>query len=161
MKARAIAYVLIVAGILAMMAASLLQNGSGSSPTTSARQASGMQGSTTTVAPTAASNTPQRAPVFFSSTPYYPYAYQIFPGNMSQQARAAMSGFALRAAALPNGSTNVTISLMSTSQNQSIVLGQGYSLYIIETTFGDDGYNAEYSLGDDGFIVVNQSGYVV
>ncbi len=97
----------------------------------------------------------------FSSTQVSGYSYQIYPGQISPQARAALTGFNMSQYALANGSEMVNISLSGTNQQQSIVLKPGYKLYIIETTFGDDGYHFDSSLGDDGFVMVDPNGYVV
>ena len=50
--------------------------------------------------------------------------------------------------------------LEGSGQSQSITLKPNYKLYIIETTFGDDGFHFDSSLGDDGFVIVNQNGYI-
>lgn len=99
--------------------------------------------------------------ILFSSTQYAPYSYLIYPGVISQQAKAALAGFNLSTSILKNGSINVTITIKNISQKQSMIIKSGDNLYIVETTFGDDGYNNDYSLGDDGFIIVNSSGYVI
>ncbi|MFI5412617.1 MAG: hypothetical protein ACHQX1_01875 [Candidatus Micrarchaeales archaeon] len=96
----------------------------------------------------------------FNSTQYYPYSYEIYPGPISQQAQSALAGFNLTSTTLQNSTAKITLSLTGTSQNQSITLKQGYKLYIIETTFGDDGFGYDSSLGDDGFIAVDPNGYV-
>ena len=71
-----------------------------------------------------------------------------------------MAGFNLTAMVLQNSSTEIKLTLISTNQYQNIVLKPNYKLYIIETTFGDDGYSFDSSLGDDGFVVVDANGYV-
>lgn len=98
--------------------------------------------------------------VLFSNTQYAQYAYLIYPGQMTQQAQSAFSGFNLTTSSLQNGSTNLTITLIGSNQAQSISLKPNYKLYIIETSFGDDGFHFDSSLGDDGFVVVDPNGYV-
>lgn len=160
MKAKNAAYAIIVLAVVAMMAAAILSTRSSSAIQPVTRIQSAMAQSSTTTVP-AQSNVSAQAPVLFSRTAYAPYAFQVFPGSMSQQASAAMSGFSMNTTALANGTTSISVSLKSTSQSQTIMLGPGYKLYVIETTFGDDGYGSDYSLGDDGFVLVNQTGYVV
>jgi hypothetical protein len=99
--------------------------------------------------------------VLFSSTNFAPYSYLIYPGVPSSQARAALSGFNMNSTLLQNGTTKVSVSLSGTNQQQSIYMKPGYKLYIIETNFGDDGFNREASLGDDGFVVVDPNGHVM
>ncbi len=98
--------------------------------------------------------------VLFSSTPYYPYAYLISTPNLSSGAKAALSGFKLSNSQNANGTSTYTITLASSGASQVVTLGNGYSLYVIETSYGDDGIGGDYSLADDGFVVVNQSGYL-
>lgn len=96
----------------------------------------------------------------FSSTQYFPYSYQIYPGPTSQQAQLALSGFNITSAIQQNSSAKITLTLLGTSQSQSIILKPNYKLYIVETTFGDDGFHYDSSLGDDGFIMVDSNGYI-
>ncbi|MDE1856929.1 MAG: hypothetical protein KGH98_02475 [Candidatus Micrarchaeota archaeon] len=95
-----------------------------------------------------------------ASTQYAAYSYQIYPGPLSQQAQSALAGFSMNATQLQNSSAKIRLTLTGTSQNQTLVLGPGHKLYIVETTFSDDAFNYDSSLGDDGFIVVDQNGYI-
>ena len=113
-----------------------------------------------TVASTPNQTTTNSSKTLFASTQYYPYSYAIYPSPISQQGQAALAGFNLTATPLQNGSTEIKLMLIGTNQYQSIVLKPNYKLYIIETTFGDDGYRFDSSLGDDGFVVVDPNGYV-
>ena len=97
----------------------------------------------------------------FSSTPYAPYSYVVYPGPVSQQAQAALDGFNLTATTLQNSSVRIAIALLGSGQSQSLTIQPGYKLYVIEATFGDDGYHFDSSLGDDGFVIVDSKGYVV
>jgi hypothetical protein len=99
--------------------------------------------------------------VLFSAQQYSNYAYLIAPGNMSQQAKSALDGYTMSARPLSNGSENVTLGVAGTSRQGSLVLTPGEKLYVIETSFGDDGPGYDGSFGDDGFVLVNQSGYGV
>ncbi len=99
--------------------------------------------------------------VLFSGTQYAQYSYLIYPGPPSQQAQAALSGFSLNESASANGIENLTITLIGTGQSRSLLALPGYKLYMIETTFGDDGFHFDSSLGDDGFVMVDGNGYIV
>jgi hypothetical protein len=94
----------------------------------------------------------------FSSESYYPYSYLIAPGNLSQQSKSALDGYTMTVSQTPAGE-NVTISLSGRSVVTSLVNGE--KLYIVETSFGDDAPGFEGSTADDGFVVVDQNGYVV
>lgn len=98
--------------------------------------------------------------VLFANTQYASYSYQIYPGPVSQQAQSALAGFNITSTQLQNSSSEVKLSLIGTSQGQTLIIKPGYKLYIIETTFGDDGYHFDSSLGDDGFVLVDPNGYV-
>jgi hypothetical protein len=105
------------------------------------------------------SNSSQK--ILFSSTPYYNYAYLISTANISNGAKAALSGFNLSETKLSNGTSEYKITLSATGASQVLYLKKGYNLYMIEASYGDDGLGNEYSISDDGFVVVNQSGYLL
>jgi hypothetical protein len=90
----------------------------------------------------------------FSQEPYYGYSYLIAPGNISAQSKAALDGYTMNVSG-----ENVTISYSGRSVTTDVVSGD--KLYIVETSFGDDGPGYEGSPADDGFVLVNQGGYVV
>ncbi len=114
-------------------------------------------GFTQTTAP--AQNSTNASKVLFSSTQYAPYSYLVYPGPLSSQSRVALAGFNLTAAQLKNGTANVTIRAIG-GQLQYVLIKPDYKLYVIETTFGDDGRNFDSSYGDDGFVLVDPNGYV-
>lgn len=114
-------------------------------------------GSTTAVQSGSAGNSTQ----LFANSQYAPYAYLISQPPLSQQTNAALAGFKVSSIQLTNGSTRMTLSVNGTNDNQTVTIGSGYKMYFIETTFGDDTFGHESSLGDDGYIVVNPAGYVV
>jgi len=99
----------------------------------------------------------------FSDSSDYQYGYKIFPGVLSSSAKEAMAGFAFTTKAMPDGSTQITL----TSQNkfyktQQYVVKPGYSLYFIERMMGDDDSekdtDARYT--DDTAILVDPQGYI-
>ncbi len=97
----------------------------------------------------------------FSTTQYAAYSYQIYPGPISQQAQAALAGFNMTSGIGQNGTAILNITLIGTSQYQLLTVKPNYKLYIVETSFGDDSYHFDSSLGDDGFVMVDPNGYVV
>lgn len=106
--------------------------------------------------------------VKLQDTPYYSYAYQIFPGDLSSDAQQALLGFNMTTQTLADGSTQV--SLTPIRQNgeysaQQFVVKQGDTLYFIETNFGDDfqdgNTSGDSSLGDDRGVLVDQNGYII
>ncbi|MDE1865364.1 MAG: hypothetical protein KGH94_01850 [Candidatus Micrarchaeota archaeon] len=113
--------------------------------------------STSTVAQIQQQN--RSASVLFSSTPYYAYSYQIYPGAVSPQAKSAMDGYSMNISQAAAGAENITISVQGRSG--TIAITSGERLYIVETSFGDDAPGYEGSVGDDGFVVADQNGYVL
>lgn len=99
--------------------------------------------------------------VLFSSSQIYPYSYLIYPGSLSSNAKAALSGFTIMNRTLANGSTELFIEEQRYGINQSITLASNDKLYFIETTFSEDGFGNDGSLSDDGFVVVNSKGYII
>lgn len=99
--------------------------------------------------------------MLFSNQPYAQYSYLISGSNISQQAQYALAGFNMSTTTLPNGTTAVTLTVIGTNVYKTIDLAKGYKLYIVEGTFGDEGYRFDSSLSDDGFVVVDPNGYVV
>lgn len=100
------------------------------------------------------------ASLLFSNQPYAPYSYLIYPGTPSSPAQAALSGFSISTTQLQNGSAMITLALVSIGGNQTVILKPGFKLYFVETSFGDDSFGGESSLGDDGYVTVDPNGYV-
>ncbi len=116
---------------------------------------------TTSTAPQGGNTTPQAnvSGPLFSSEPYYGYSYLIYPGNISSQSRSALDGYNMALSQGPNGAENITLSTQG--RGGTVTLQAGERLYIVETSFGDDASGYEGSVGDDGFVMVDQNGYVV
>ncbi len=99
--------------------------------------------------------------ILFANTQYYQFAYLVSSGNLSSQAQAALSGFNVSRTVYSNGTTLIGIALNGNGNRQLLYLKPGYKLYMIETSFGDDSFGGESNLGDDGFVEVSSSGYIV
>lgn len=99
----------------------------------------------------------------FSASPYYQYAYQIFPGPLSSTSQEAIAGF--NVSEQNNSDGSITINLVATNPNfprLSYKVTQGDAVYFIETNFGEDSPTADYDglYLDDMVVVVNSSGYI-
>lgn len=105
--------------------------------------------------------TPNATSILFANTQYAQFAYLISSGTLSGQAKAALAGFNISKTQNQNGTATIAITLLADGNKQAVNLNQGDRLYIIETSFGDDGFGTESNLGDDGFVLVNANGYVV
>ncbi|HVA82898.1 MAG TPA: hypothetical protein VNF06_01915 [Candidatus Aquilonibacter sp.] len=97
----------------------------------------------------------------FSNSPYAQFSYLISSNTLQYQAKAALAGFNLTKTQLANGSVEMRISIVGTNINQTVLLGPGYKEYVVETSFGEDSGNFDGSLADDGFVTVDQNGYIV
>jgi hypothetical protein len=117
--------------------------------------------SSSTASPGSSTAPSQKLGPLLSSTQYAPYAFLIYPGPESSQARLATTGFAIQVA--PHaGKINLSVSVPGSGQAaQTSSFPSGDRVYFIEATLGDDSGGVEYSLGDDGVVVTNAQGYIV
>lgn len=113
----------------------------------------GQSPSSTTVS---ASNAAQK----LNDSPFAQYSYRIFPGPLSQQAILALAGFQMQNTTYQNGTTRVAF-YVNGAPVENITVQKNYSIYIVETSYGDDRGNYDGSLGDDALLLVNQTGYIV
>lgn len=93
--------------------------------------------------------------------PYAAYAYRVYPGPVSAQAKLATAGFSVDVR--PSGGHEVlSVGAASFGQPpQTKVLPPGDQVYFVEAAFGDDSGNSDYSAGDDGVVVTNSTGHLV
>lgn len=148
------------AAVVVAIAALFLSNANQSTAQGAIAAQAGNQAKSTPASPQQSAN-PSSNAILFNSTPYVQYSYLISDPSLSQQAQSALAGFKLVRTPLQNGSVEINISLSANNQANSVILAPGYKMYVVETTFGDDGYGFDSSLGDDGFIIVNSTGYIV
>lgn len=99
----------------------------------------------------------------FSDSNDFQYAYKIFPGALSSQAKQAITGFAMTTKNMPDGSTQISLTAQEPQyKNQQYMIKSGYSLYFIERMLGDDNTseNMDKNLNDDTAIIVDPQGYI-
>ncbi|MCL5430541.1 MAG: hypothetical protein M1504_03635 [Candidatus Marsarchaeota archaeon] len=100
--------------------------------------------------------------ILFASTPYYQYSYLISSAPLSSSARTALGAYNVSITSLANGSTEVDLIYPGNTGNMTFMVPTGYKLYYIEKSGSDDtspGY--DYYPTDDGYALVNSTGYVV
>lgn len=103
----------------------------------------------------------QKLGPLLSSTQYAPYAFQIYPGPESSQARLATAGFTIQVTPR-TGTIRLSVSASGSGQGaQTSTFPAGDRVYFVEAAFGDDSGGADYSFGDDGVVVTNAHGYLV
>lgn len=97
-----------------------------------------------------------------SSSQYAQYAYQI-SGNatLSSSGQIATSDFNLTKNQLQNGSTTYTMAFSESGKVYNVTIGSTDKLYYIDSNLADDARGSDISLGDDGYAVVNSTGYIV
>ncbi len=101
-----------------------------------------------------------RGPVL-SSSPYAPYAYEIYPSKETASAQLALSGFKY---SIHHRGSEISINLVASGSGQSAlqkVYPSSDKLYFVDTTLGDDSGGSDYSYGDDGLIATDSSGHIV
>lgn len=92
------------------------------------------------------------------------FAYKIFPGDLSADAKTALTGFDMQVKALSDGSYQVTlVAKKQEYTTQTLVVKSGESLYFIEKSLGDDhgDEDSDGTLHDDSAVVVDRDGYLV
>ena len=131
--------------------------------TTSSQANFNMTSYGTTVPQTNASNsTSDNAKVRFAGSNYSQIAHLIYGPNQTS-IKFEAPGFNENIVNLSSGTVNVTFSkLGNVGLNSTFTVPKGYSLFYLEGSYGDDSVpTGEYSLSDDGVILVDSSGYVV
>lgn len=107
-------------------------------------------------------NSTQTVGTLFSSFQYAPYSYLI-SGNatLSASGKIATGDFNLTTIVLQNASTKYSMKFDEIGTVYNVTVGHGSKLYYIDTNLADDMHGADASFGDDGYAVVNSTGYVV
>jgi hypothetical protein len=137
-----------------------------SRPKTSASSTTSGPSTSTTTGPAhqpspSASGGAQKVGPLLSSTPYAPYAYQLYPGPVSPQAHLSTAGFGIHISRVA-GNISVNVSVIGSPQPaHKSTYPSTYRVYFIEATFGDDSGDADYNYGDDGLVVTTPAGRIV
>jgi len=135
-------------------------------PTTAATPAPAAAGASAapTAAPAAGSNGATPAPVStvkFNDWRYKQWSYQVYPGDISSDAKKALAGFDI---SIQDAGDHVVVNLKALSsryRDSQTNVAKGNTAYFVETSMRDDPSNQERDLGDDGVIVVNPDGYIL
>lgn len=93
-----------------------------------------------------------------SSQPYAAYAYQVWPGPLTADARLAMAGFTVTVTRRANG---ITVHAVVDGQTTGASFQGGAKVYVVDSSLGDEGGSVDYNLGDDGLVVTNAQGQVL
>jgi hypothetical protein len=137
--------------------------GSIASSTTGSEQSGPGQGSgggagaTATPAPSSGTATTIR----FDSWQYKQFAFQVYPGDISSEAKRALAGFTFSA---QDQGDKVLLLLKARSpgyKDSQMYMQKGDTAYFVETSMRDDPNDLENNLRDDGVVVVNPQGYII
>lgn len=109
--------------------------------------------------PPSAAASPAAGPKL-SSQPYWQYAYQVWPGPMSQAARAALTGLVV---AVHRHGSGIIVAAGATGQPKAAptFYPAGAKVYVIEAALGDDSNNTDFNFGDDALVVTDSQGRIV
>jgi hypothetical protein len=126
------------------------------SPSATASPSAAASGGASAAASPSAAAGPQ-----LSSEPYAAYAYQVWPGSLTADARLAMAGFTLTVTRQPGG---IMVKAVQDGQNMtgaSHFYSGGAKVYVLDSSLGDEGGSVDYNVTDDGLIVTNAQGQVL
>jgi len=110
--------------------------------------------------PSAASSAPASPGPLLSSEPYAQYAYLEWPGTPSVAAQQAASGLTISVTRQPGGIA-VRAGVVGQPTGPAHFYANGRSVYVIESSLGDDAANVDYNLGDDGLVVTDAHGRIL
>jgi len=94
------------------------------------------------------------------SEQYAQYAFRVWPGRLTSQARAAMTGLKVTVRSKPGG-IEVTAGVIGQAATPPVFYATGTRVYVIEAALGDDSGNSDYNLGDDGLVVTDAHDRIV
>lgn len=117
-------------------------------PATSASPASGPGGNASSPGPALASQ------------PYAQYAFQVWPGNLTASAQAALTGLSVTVHPQVGGLL-ITAGVIGQPTEPSRLYPAGARVYVVEASMGDDSGASDYNLGDDGIVVTDAQGRIV
>lgn len=97
----------------------------------------------------------------FSSFPFASSSYLI-SGNatLSASGKIATEDFNTTTKQLANGSTLYSLKFDELGTVYNVTIAKGDKLYYIDTNLADDAPGSDMSIGDDGYAVVNSTGYI-
>ena len=94
-----------------------------------------------------------------SSQSYASYAFQVWPGPVSQAGKSAQIGLVIKVKKHGSG-IEVAAGIAGQKLPAPKAYPTGAKVYVIEASLGDDS-GADYNLGDDGLVVTDKQGRIV
>ena len=130
-----------------------------SSPAASAAASPAPSAAPGTARPSPAAPSASAGPLL-SSEPYASYAFPVWPGTPSAEARQAETGLKISVSRLKGG-ISVTAGVNGQPTPAAHTYANGTKVYVVESSLGDDSGGSDYNLGDDGLVVTNAQGRIV
>jgi hypothetical protein len=101
----------------------------------------------------------------FSDTSLYDQAVQIYPGTISESAKAILTGWNLKTTNLPNGSVQADLIPVGSEATEgdtmhSFTVKPGYKLYFVDLNPSDDKPGMDVNTHDDLGILVDGNGII-
>jgi hypothetical protein len=134
------------------------QPGSAPSAASPSQPVAGPRASTS--APKSSAATSPAAGPTLSAQAYAKYAFQLWPGPVTQTARTAATGLVVSVHRHGSG-LSVAAGVVGQSKPVTRFYPAGAKVYVIEATLGDDSGNTDYNLGDDALVVTDSQGRIV
>jgi hypothetical protein len=116
--------------------------------------------------PPAAAGSPATAPgpgtpgPLLASQSFAPYAFLVWPGQLTAAGRAAETGLTITVRRHGAG-IEVAAGVSGQPSSPAHYYPAGERVYVIEASLGDDSGNSDYNLGDDGIVVTNAQGRII
>jgi hypothetical protein len=95
-----------------------------------------------------------------ASEPYAQYAFQVWPGTPTANAKAALTGLSVTVHS-QSGGLLVTAGVNGQAAGAPHLYRGGTRVYVVEASMGDDSGASDYNLGDDGLVVTDAQGRIV
>ncbi len=92
---------------------------------------------------------------------YASRAYQVYPAMPSARTDRALTGFRLSFRDVGPATEEVTVTDLQDNTAQTATFDRSDRLYFIETRLGDDGFDGETNLSDDGFVLTDARGHII
>jgi hypothetical protein len=109
----------------------------------------------------AAAPSPAAAGPLLSGEPYASFAYQVWPGPLSADGKAALAGFDLKVTRQGSGIAVRAVQDGHKMTSVSHFYPDGAKVYILDSNLGDEGGSIDYNVTDDGVVVTNTRGEVL
>jgi hypothetical protein len=151
--------ILIVIGIVSL----IMNNSSKTALNSQPAAVSATQGQTVVAAANSSSTVPlmQSTGALFSQYQYASKAHEIYPA-LASDTKTALGAFSYAKTDLGGGAYRFTLTNNAEGfKGQSVVVGQGQTLYFIEPSRGDDSASEDSITTDDFFVVVDAQNHIL